>query len=101
MYGYRIKQLIDLSKITAAKVSDELGYSRQYFGQITLDKTTPSADKLVTISNYFSKILNRKVNIEWLLTGEGSMFIETPESNENALAIKLKKGQILKVEYEE
>lgn len=101
MYGDRIKELIYEAKITAAQVADNLGWTRQYFNQITTDKTTPSADKLVSIANYFTNLLNRKVNLYWFLTGEGTMFIEQPESDDNILSIKLKRGQTLKVTYED
>ena len=101
MYGERIKQLTNYAGITSAKIADDLGWTRSYFSQLALNKTTPSADKLVLIANYFTKLINRKVNLDWFLTGEGSMFIEAQETDANTLTIKLKKGQKLHVEYED
>lgn len=102
MYGNRIKQLTNYAGITSAKVADDLGWTRSYFSQLALDKTTPSADKLVLIANYFTQLLNRKVNLEWFLTGEGSMFVTASSQEDgNTLSITLKKGQTLKVNYEE
>ena len=95
--GLRIKFIREKHGLTQLKVAEILGVSKQYFNRAENNLTDLSKDKIMIFCDYF------KVSIDWLLTGKGEPFLTdlAEQDKENILVVKLKKGQLLKVEYED
>ncbi len=104
-YNEKIKILIFETGLNQSQVANELGMSKQYFNKIVNNQIVPSLDKIIAIFDYFEDKLkdkNKILSSNWYLTGKGPMFLSAESDNDpNVVNIKLKKGQILKVEYEE
>ena len=64
----RIYQLIDYKKDSVYKISNEIGVSNGYFSKTKAKKGSVGGDIIEKIVNYYTD-----VNVEWLITGEGSM----------------------------
>lgn len=74
----------------------ELGILQQQLSKYECGFNKPSIEFLIKLSNIFN------INIHWLLTGEGQMFInKSGEFEAKIKIVKLKKDQLLKVEYED
>ena len=74
----RIKKLRKELKLTQQEFADELKISRGNIGAYEVGKNAPS-DAVVSL---ICKTFN--VNEEWLRFGEGEMFLELPEEDEEA-----------------
>ena len=74
----RIKELRKELKLTQQEFADELKISRGNIGAYEVGKNAPS-DAVVSL---ICKTFN--VNEEWLRFGEGDMFLELPEEDEEA-----------------
>lgn len=99
-----LKKLSTEAGITMTTLAANIGVSKQYLSEITTKNRNISADKFVKIFNYFDNIFNeksKKLNFRWFLTGEGKMFIDDYNEPNNVVTVKLKKGQLLKIEYED
>lgn len=98
--GKRIKSLLELLDLSQSKLAEITGYTRGSLSFYISDKQIPNA-------NFFIKLIEEfNININWLLTGTGKIFIE--HSNEDIdnleivaeeLAIYIKEN--LKKEIEE
>jgi transcriptional regulator with XRE-family HTH domain len=100
----RIKTMAKTAGISLSQVAADLGITKQYLSNLVNTDINFSVDKLINIFNYFKQKFNdqnKQLNSDWFLTGEGSMFIEYAQPDTNTLVIKLKKGQSLKVDYED
>ena len=64
----RIYQLIDYKKDSVYKISKEIGVSNGYFSKTKPKNGSVGGDIIEKIVNYYTD-----VNVEWLITGEGSM----------------------------
>nr|DAO47555.1 MAG TPA: SOS-response transcriptional repressor [Caudoviricetes sp.] len=64
----RIYQLIDYKKDSVYKISKEIGVSNGYFSKTKAKNGSVGGDIIEKIVNYYTD-----VNVEWLITGEGSM----------------------------
>ena len=64
----RIYQLIDYKKDSVYKISKEIGVSNGYFSKTKAKNGSVGGDIIEKIVNYYTDI-----NVEWLITGEGSM----------------------------
>lgn len=94
--GKRLKQFRIIKNLTQLDLAELMHTSQAYIGYLENDKKTPGANLLTNLK------INSDISIDWLLTGKGSMFLSAESDNDpNVVNIKLKKGQILKVEYEE
>ena len=91
----RLKLIKEELKKSTSELAVLLDIPARTVGSYERGENPPNSKFLTALS----EILH--INVNWFLTGEGSMFIEQPENDENTLAIKLKKGQVLKVEYED
>ena len=90
----RIKSVRIALKLTQEEFSKILGVTKQYVSLVENSKCDLSKDKLIKL------FLDYKINLHWLLTGEGSMFLsDSPEGN--IMKVKVPKGTKLLVEYEE
>ena len=86
----RIKELRLVLKFNQKDFANKFGISRGYLSEIEAGKTKPSIVLLVGISNfkeinpyYLSAEVDKPkfwdIDMDWLLTGEGSMFKEDKE----------------------
>lgn len=67
----RIYQLIDYKKDSVYKISLEIGVSNGYFSKTKAKNGSVGGDIIEKIVNYYTD-----VNVEWLITGKGSMLKE-------------------------
>lgn len=93
--SYNLKEIRRKLNMSVDDLAKAVGVPARTLGGYERNERTPS----IELASQLCKKLN--VNVNWFLTGEGSMFIQPDIQDENSLSIKLKKGQTLKVEYEE
>lgn len=99
----RIKYLIKEADLTLTKVATDLGFSKQYLSNIVNTDVNFQQDKLVALFEYFSNVFrlqNRRLNCEWLLTGQGEPFLTNEintESREEIVRVIIPKGSKVKV----
>ena len=103
-YNEKIKKLIFEADTTQSQVATDLGISKQYFNKIVNNQIVPALDKIIAIFDYFKARLKEKNKIlspNWYLTGKGSMFLTSDNQDDDVMVIKLKKGQSVKIVYED
>jgi transcriptional regulator with XRE-family HTH domain len=66
-----------IKKLNKRQFADSLGINQSVAGDIELGKREPSRDVLMKLAT------NYKVNINWLFTGDGAMFITGHEFSKN------------------
>lgn len=69
--GQRLKKVIDHYNYSMNKAAIAMDMEAQTFGKAVKDQVKPSYELTVKIKKLFPE-----VNAEWLLLGEGSMFVE-------------------------
>lgn len=62
-FGERLKNEREKLHISQGKLSETLGFSRNYINQLESGNCSPSLNSLVYLANYF------KVSVDYLLTG--------------------------------
>ena len=75
----RIEWLIESRGMTKKAFCEQLGISTGNFGDWKRGKTTPSTNKLIEISEFFS------VSLDWLIVGRGSSAEAVMERQETYL----------------
>ena len=65
----RIKQIIELEKITASRLAEILKVQRSNISHILSGRNNPSLEFIQKILTYFPKI-----NSDWLIMGTGNMY---------------------------
>lgn len=68
--GLRLKDIRKALNLSQDEIALKFGISRQYWSNFENDRETLNNEKLTKLIQYFN------VNINYLLTGEGEMFIE-------------------------
>lgn len=99
-----LKILVKEADVTMTSLASHIGISKQYLSEAITKNRNISSDKFVKIFNYFDNIFSqksKKLNFRWFLNGDGAMFVDDYNQPNNIVKVKLKKGQLLKVEYEE
>lgn len=92
----RLKQARTALNLQQGAFAKKLGILQQQLSKYERGFNKPSIEFLIKLSKIFN------INIHWLLTGEGQMFTgSTGEFEAKIKIVKLKKDQLLKVEYEE
>ena len=76
----RFKELRKTCRMTQEEWAKILGLSRSGITDIEVGRRKVTAQHLIMLSNWKEK----RVNIEWLKTGDGEMFLELPEEDEIA-----------------
>lgn len=76
----RFKKLRKTCGMTQEDWAKILGLSRSGVTDIEAGRRNVTAQHMIMLSNWKEK----RVNIEWLKTGEGDMFLELPEEDEVA-----------------
>lgn len=79
----RFKQLREACDKTQAEFGKVLGLSVSGVSDIERGKRNVTEQHLIMLSNW----KERMINIDWLRTGEGDMFINVPETVETAMYV--------------
>lgn len=78
--GERIKYIRKLKGLSQAKCANFLNISQSFLSDIENNNTIPGNKALESINRYF------KISIDWLLTGQGEMFLkDTPAIQQEAI----------------
>jgi transcriptional regulator with XRE-family HTH domain len=80
--GKRIRQVRKNLGLKQDKFANQLGCGRSNISQIENGLFYPTAKSLIVLKSKFN------VNLDWLFSGEGSMFIEENEKNIDLLDFK-------------
>ncbi len=86
------KVLVELN-INQTEMAKILGISRQQLNNVVNGRSNLTDKNLLTLLKDYN------VNANYLLNGTGSMFLNS--TSDDVVNVKLKKGQLLKVEYED
>jgi transcriptional regulator with XRE-family HTH domain len=73
----RIKELMDLKKMTATQFAEEIGLQRSSLSHVLSGRNNPSLDFMLKIKSKFPEI-----RLDWLLLGEGEMTSSTHKKEE-------------------
>ncbi len=92
-YGDRVKHIREALRLTQSEFAETFGTSRQFLNNVEGNRATFSDTKLVELQDAHN------INLNYLLNGIGQMFLD--ENVSDVVFVKLKKGQLLKVEYED
>ena len=92
-YGERIKEIRKSLGLTQTEFARTFCTSRQFLNNVEGNRATFSDIKLIDLQN------THNVNLNYILNGIGQMFLT--ENVSNVVSVKLKKGQLLKIEYED
>jgi len=71
----RIKQIMEMERLTSSQFADEINIQRSSMSHVLLGRNKPSLDFVKKIKATFNKI-----SLDWLLLGEGSMFVSQQEN---------------------
>jgi len=75
--GVRFKEIRCKLKLNQTEFSNKINVTQSAVSQIEKNIISPSSDVLINISNTYN------VNLNWLLTGKGDMFLgQTPQTSE-------------------
>lgn len=74
MIGNRIKELRDNKKLNLTEFAIKICTSAGYLSDVEKNKKKPGSDFLQSLKTHFN------VSVDWLLTGDGSMFLEETAS---------------------
>jgi phage repressor protein C with HTH and peptisase S24 domain len=79
----RFAEIRSSTKLNRKRFADSIGVNQSVAGDIELGKREPSRDVLLKLAK------THRVNINWLLTGEGAMFLQLdlPSSTEGVTSI--------------
>ena len=69
--GERLKTFLKTKRIKQTALAEVIGTSRSYISLLTKDKSKPSGNFLNSLTEKYPEL-----NINWLLTGNGSMFLQ-------------------------
>lgn len=94
-YNKNLQKILLELKITQTDMSKILGISRQQFNNIINGRSSLTDKNILTLMNNFN------VNSNYLLTGKGPMFLTSDNQDDDVMVIKLKKGQSVKIVYED
>lgn len=82
--GKRLKLIRKQKRITQAELGEKLGIQFQHVSKYERGETVPTWENLIKLAQFFD------VNINWLLTGNGKMFLSPlPYSMETGGALSL------------
>ena len=75
--GTRLKEVRKVKHLTINKMADVLSLSKGALSKIENNLSDPKASSLVSLSKQYG------VNLNWLLTGQGTMFVEDGQPVQN------------------
>ncbi len=94
-YCQALKKILIELRLNQTELAAELGVSRQQLSHMITGKNSLTQKTMEILHDKFN------VNLNWLLYGEGSMFVSNEDKGAEVVKIRIKKGQRLEVEYEE
>ena len=94
-YNKNLQRILLELKITQTDMAKILGISRQQFNNIINGRSSLTDKNILTLMTSYN------VNSNYLLTGKGPMFLSSSNQDDDVMVIKLKKGQSVKIVYEE
>jgi len=74
MIKERVKQIIEAEQLSSSKFADAIGVQRSSISHILSGRNKPSLDVVTRILEAFTKL-----NINWLMLGNGNMYIDDTE----------------------
>lgn len=84
--GKRIRLVRDKKGITQSELGEKLGIQFQHVSKYERGETVPTWENLIKLHEFYD------VNINWLLTGKGTMFVSpisySPADNQSLAAIR-------------
>lgn len=89
----RIKRFIDLQNLTSSSFANEIGVQRSSVSHVLSGRNKPSLDFVTKIKDRFPE-----VNLEWLISGKGSMISVQQEKEKNKVEINPDEQQSFKFE---
>lgn len=75
MIGKELRKLILEEKIRAKDLSQILGMLQSTISNYLNDTSTPDVKTLRIIKQKYKNKTGKEINLDWLITGEGEMFI--------------------------
>jgi len=87
--GARLESLIEALNLTQTSLAQILGISQSYVSQMVGGSRNISRRVLHFITNNYPK-----VDVRWLMTGEGEMFLEKQEPEAGALVGVMEPGAV-------
>lgn len=75
--GQRLKHFRNSQKITISELSAKTGLSKGMISETETGKNKPSPNLMLALLNIYG------LNLNWLLTGEGDMFVQETEGRPN------------------
>ena len=72
----RLQQFLDAENISQAQLADTLGVARAGISHILSGRNKPGFDFLEAMAVHYPRI-----SMDWLLTGKGRMYKDTPGEN--------------------
>lgn len=88
--GDRLRQIRKILNLQQKDFADKVGISQGFLSELESNKKAPSHTLLIAISHVF------KVNLNWLLTGEGEMFIKEEKADKVSEPVVAYKEDIYK-----
>ena len=97
MLGNNLKILLKQEIKTVSQFSTIVGISTDSIYNYQSGKRKPDADILLQIKNKYREVTGKIINLDWLITGEGEMFIsEKSKDEEFDKKVEQKVTEILK-----
>ena len=93
--GQRLKFLRNLYGMNKLGFDNATGISPSYLSQAEKEERIPSGDILLKVARYFD------ISLDWLMTGEGEMYMTPQEAGEKAEPIRQKFAQSLRLTLQE
>lgn len=89
MIGRQLKTLLNKEKIDINKFSQIVGIKIRTLYSWTADERNPDCETLIQIVNKYYELTRKRINIDWLLSSEGSMFLSSNDlkRSQNNIAI--------------
>lgn len=72
----RLQQFLSAENISQSQFADTLGVAKASVSHIIAGRNKPGFDFIESISRHYPKL-----NLEWLVSGRGRMYKDTPELN--------------------
>lgn len=89
----RIKRFIDLQNLTSSSFANEIGVQRSSVSHVLSGRNKPSLDFVTKIKDRFPE-----VNLEWLISGKGSMISVQQKKETNEIEIDVDDQQSFEFE---
>lgn len=93
--GQHLKNIRKSLNLSQEALGERLNVSKQYISNLEADRNVLNNEKMVSL------LLDFNVNLNYLFNGQGPMFLTSDNQDDDVMVIKLKKGQSVKIVYED